>query len=199
MSAASEPFPAFPEDLARAIARIWWLPLVLGIASITVGIFVLVWPGVTLVVLAALFGVWLVVTGAVRIVSVFTARWESTAMRVLMGVLGVAMVAIGLYALFNLVESIALLAVFIGVTWLVDGVAELIPAFTGGRDQPGRGWRIFSAIVSVIGGIVVLLWPGLSLLTLVIVSGVLLIVFGVIRIVLALRLRRLGSEAAAPA
>ena len=59
---------------------------------------------------------------------------------------------------------------------------------------PGRGWEIFFGIISLIAGIVMLAWPGLSLLSLLTVVGVWLIVIGAFEIVSAFVIRK-GTNA----
>jgi uncharacterized membrane protein HdeD (DUF308 family) len=51
-------------------------------------------------------------------------------------------------------------------------------------------------LLSVVAGVVVLVYPGISLATLAIVLGFWLLVYGIMEIVLAFRLRSVGQEAA---
>jgi uncharacterized membrane protein HdeD (DUF308 family) len=59
-----------------------------------------------------------------------------------------------------------------------------------------RGWTIIMGLLSVLVGVVVLVYPGISLATLAVVLGFWLVVFGIMEIVLAFRLRSLGHAAA---
>jgi uncharacterized membrane protein HdeD (DUF308 family) len=45
------------------------------------------------------------------------------------------------------------------------------------------------AAISVIGGLVVLLWPGITLVALVYLTGIWLIIMGIVQFVIALRSR----------
>ena len=63
------------------------------------------------------------------------------------------------------------------------------------RGMQGRGWTIFMGLLSIVAGIVVLVYPAISLATLAIVLGFWLLVFGIMEIVLALRLRQAGQAA----
>jgi uncharacterized membrane protein HdeD (DUF308 family) len=56
--------------------------------------------------------------------------------------------------------------------------------------MPDRGWTVFTGVLSVIAGIIVLVWPGPTLLVLAIVLGIWLLIFGVMEIMAAFRLRR---------
>ncbi len=50
-------------------------------------------------------------------------------------------------------------------------------------------------IVSVLAGVVVLVYPGISLLVLAVVLGIWLIFFGAMQIAVAFRIRSLGAHA----
>ena len=66
----------------------------------------------------------------------------------------------------------------------------------GIESKNGRGWNIFGGIVMLIGGIVVLTWPGMSLVTLAWVCGIWLIVIGIFEIVAAFRIRSMAKKLA---
>jgi uncharacterized membrane protein HdeD (DUF308 family) len=59
----------------------------------------------------------------------------------------------------------------------------------------GRGWNAVMGILSVLAGLVVLSYPGISLLVLAVVLSVWLLVFGVMEVTLAFRIRSLGRRA----
>ena len=57
------------------------------------------------------------------------------------------------------------------------------------KGVPGRGWEIFMGILGILAGLVVLMYPGPSLIVLATVSGIWLIILGIFEIVGAFRLR----------
>ena len=61
--------------------------------------------------------------------------------------------------------------------------------------MPERGWTVFMGILSIIAGIIVLAYPGLSLVALAVILGIWLVIFGVMEIVAAIRLRAVGHAA----
>jgi uncharacterized membrane protein HdeD (DUF308 family) len=87
------------------------------------------------------------------------------------------------------VRSVALLVVVLGAFWVVSGVSEAVAGLTGRSES--RALAIISGVLSVGAGIVALSWPGATLVTLVWVAGVWMVLFGVIRIVMGLRLRKM--------
>ena len=183
-----------PADLLAATGRHWGWLFAFGLLTLLTGAVVLAWPGPTIVVVAVLFGVELVIAGIFRFVAAFGAG-ESGGTRVLFALLGVLSFIIGLYALRHILVTIAALALLLGIFWIVNGAVELFGAISN-REMQQRGWTAFMGILSVIAGLVVLVYPAISLLTLAVVLGVWLLVFGVMEIVLAFRLRQAAHAAA---
>jgi uncharacterized membrane protein HdeD (DUF308 family) len=182
-------------DLLAGIGRHWGWVLFFGIVTILAGLFALVWPGRTIVVIAVLFGIQLIVAGTFRFVMAFAVDEESGGTRVLLALLGVLSFIVGLYAVRNVYVTVAALALLLGIFWIVNGAVETFTALSH-REMQGRGWTIFMGLLSVAAGIVVLVYPGISLTTLAIVLGFWLLVYGVMEIVLAFQLRSAGQAAA---
>jgi uncharacterized membrane protein HdeD (DUF308 family) len=181
-------------DMLAGVGRHWGWVLVFGIVTLLAGLLALVWPGRTVVVIAVLFGIQLVVAGIFRFVAAFAADDETGGTRVLLALLGVLSLIVGLYAVRHLQVTIAALALLLGIFWIVNGAVETFAALSH-RGMQGRGWTIFMGLLSIAAGIVVLVYPAISLATLAIVLGFWLLVFGIMEIVAAFRLRQAGHAA----
>ena len=81
----------------------------------------------------------------------------------------------------------------IGVWFVVAGVVRFIVALV---TPEGRGGNIFTAILDVIAGIVILSWPDLGLATLAVIIGIVLIVRGALFIFAGWQLRKLEGDLA---
>jgi uncharacterized membrane protein HdeD (DUF308 family) len=75
----------------------------------------------------------------------------------------------------------------VGIAFLFRGFASL---FMGFDSKEGRGWNIFFGLVMLIGGVVVLSQPALSLVTLAWVVGIWLIVIGIYEIIASFIVRK---------
>jgi uncharacterized membrane protein HdeD (DUF308 family) len=181
-------------DVLAGIGRHWGWVLFFGIVTVLAGLFALVWPGRTLQVIAVLFGIQLVVAGIFRFVTALAVDEASGGTRVLLALLGVLSFIVGLYALRNVLVTIAALALLLGIFWIVNGAVETFAALSD-RGMQGRGWAIFMGLLSIVAGVVVLVYPGISLATLAVVLGFWLIVLGVMEIVAAFRVRSVGQAA----
>ena len=186
------------KDVAEVLAgvgRHWGWVLTFGILTLLAGLAALAWPGRTIVVVAVLFGIQLVAAGIFRFVAAFAADEKSGATRVLLALLGVLSLVAGLYALRHLLVTVAALALLLGIFWIVNGAVELFTALSY-RGMPGRGWTVFMGLLSVVAGVVVLAYPGISLATLCVSLAVWLLVYGTMEIALAFQLRSVGRAAA---
>jgi len=167
----------------------WWSVLILGIASVLFGVAVLAWPGVSLKIMAVMVGVWLVLGGIARIVGAFLRRDVGLGRHVLSGVIGVVVLIAGLVCLRNLVTALGVLALMVALAWILGGVSWMVWGM-----QTAGGTRIALmtvGLLSLVAGLVFLFAPGLSLATLVLMTGISGIVVGIAELVLAYQLRKL--------
>jgi len=172
----------------------WWLALTAALFGLVVGVMMVAWPEATLKVVAVLFGAWLLLHGLVRIVQAITGSDEDGARRALSAMFGVIFVVAGVIALRNLLASLAVLVTIIGLMWLIGGIVELISAF-GGPGGGFRWWRIALGALSIVAALVVLVWPDLSLVALVYLTGAWLILTSLLQVALVMWARRSVSKA----
>jgi uncharacterized membrane protein HdeD (DUF308 family) len=183
-----------PNDFADVLADLggaWGWVLGFGIVSIVAGIIAFFFTGATLVAIAILFGLQLVFAGIFRFMATFAIPGHHAWLRALTGLLAVVSLAVGVYLVAHPLLSLLVLAFVLGIFWVVSGVVELFVAIEN-HDTPGRGWVAASGVLGIIAGLVVTFYPGISLVALTIVLGVWLVIFGVIEVMAAFRLRSLG-------
>ena len=183
-----------PADVVARVGRHWGWVLAFGIVTVVIGIAALAWPGRTLVVVAVLFGIQLIVLGIFRFAAAISSDPVGGGTRVLLALLGVLSLIIGLYAVRHVLITLLALAVLLGIFWIVSGTVELFMALSH-REMSHRGWNAVMGAISVLAGIVVLSVPGISLLVLAVVLSIWLVVFGVMQISMAVRIRSLGASA----
>jgi uncharacterized membrane protein HdeD (DUF308 family) len=183
-----------PADMLGRVGRHWGWVLFFGVITLVLGILALAWPGHTLIAIAVVFGVQLVVMGIFRFVASFAYPDLSSGTRVLYALLGVLSLIIGLYALRHVLITIVALALLLGIFWVVNGTTELFTAISQ-RELPNRGWNIFAGILGIIAGFILLVYPSISVLTLAIVVGIWLIVYGMMLISVASQMRSLARRA----
>ena len=171
-----------PESLSKSeVSGIRWAFAISGILAVVIGGLVLAWPEATLTVLATLFGLYFLAAGVVHVVrGVFTAR-AGVGGRVLSILLGVLLVIAGIVAIRNPLNSLVLLAMVIGISWIVEGVVGLVE--TAHDSSRWFGWLF--GIIGIVAGTVVLLVPVESISVLVLVGGIFLVGSGIIQLIQA--------------
>src|SRR4051794_6256797 len=143
-----------------AIAKNWWLFLVLGVICVATGIAAIVWPDITLLALGLLAGIFLLVVAMMEIIDAITGDPGGRAISAILGV--IALIA-GLICIRRPDQSLLALVIAIGIYLVAAGVIRIVRAF--GADA-ARGWGIWLGAVDMIMGIIILAWPKLGLATL---------------------------------
>jgi uncharacterized membrane protein HdeD (DUF308 family) len=151
---------------------------------------VLAWPGPTILVASTLFGVYLLLTGLVGLFMAFTLP-RSAAMRVLLFISGVLSVVLAILSFRHFGDgyAILLLSLWIGIGFIFQGISAIAAAI-GESNLPGRGWYVVLGVISVIAGLVVMVWPFDSIVVLVLVTGVWLVVLGLVQIIQSFQIRK---------
>jgi uncharacterized membrane protein HdeD (DUF308 family) len=180
----------------RLARSAWQVVLTTGVVAVVLGALVLLWPGVSVIAAGILFGVYLVASGVLQLVAAFGTH-ASTALRVLAFISGALSILLGLFCFRGALESIVLLALWIGIGWLFRGIAGIVAAVSDPA-VPARGWQVFFGAVSALAGIVLIDSPLTSVGILAVLGGCWLLVLGIVEIVTAFRirghLRRVPSE-----
>jgi uncharacterized membrane protein HdeD (DUF308 family) len=175
----------------RLLPHLWKSTLVSGVLSLIVGVLVLVWPGISVLVAAVSFGVYLLITGVAQVIFAF-ALHVSAGSRILLFISGAASLILAVLAFRHFGQdptyAVLLLAIWIGIGFIFRGVGTTVSAISDPA-LPGRGWSIFLGVITLIAGIVVLASPFPSIVTLAIVAGVWFVIIGVFEIVASFGIR----------
>ena len=82
---------------------------------------------------------------------------------------GILMVLLGLWVLTNLYESVVVLAWLVGISLIVTGIVEVLAL----HGETGAGWAVWlSGGLLVAAGIVVMVWPDITLWVLAMLAGI---------------------------
>ncbi|MFJ3244991.1 HdeD family acid-resistance protein [Streptomyces sp. NPDC086782] len=176
----------------------WQIMLTMGLATIALGVVALVWPGATLRVAGVLFGIYLLVTGVFQLAGAFGTHVPRH-LRVLHFITGAVAILLGLISFRGTLESILLLALWIGFSWLLRGTTETAAAASA-PEMPARGWHVAFGVIGALAGVVMIIMPFATIATLTLVVGVMAIVLGLTEVIRAIRTRvEIGHLAAGTA
>jgi uncharacterized membrane protein HdeD (DUF308 family) len=167
----------------------WWTFVLRGIAAVLFGVLTFIMPAMALLTLVFIFGFYAILDGVFNIVAAFhknTAGKTPWWAMLLQGVIGLIAGAVAL--LWPGITAFALLMVI--AAWaILTGAASIIAAFRLREHIKGEWLLGLSGALSIIFGILAVIFPGAGALAIVIWIGAYATVFGVMLIALGFRVR----------
>lgn len=173
-----------------------WVPMaVRGVLSLGFGVVALLWPGITVLALALLFGAWALLDGVSFLIAAVRAgraraSWREWLPFLVAGVFGLAAAVVTVFwpAITVLALAVLAAALLIGV-----GVMEIVFAIRLRKAIRGELFMIFAGVLSVLAGLAIAIWPVRGILALTLMLGAYAIVGGILLVVASIRLRALAK------
>lgn len=180
--------------LGHLLKQVWSVVLVRGVIAILFGIVAVIWPGITVWALVIVFGIYTLVDGIMLATHAIRDRAQLKSWGVLLAS-GAVSIAVGLIAMFwPKITTVALLYV-IAFYAIVFGVLGMLSAASHRKSvNSGWGWPFAASTVSVIFGLILVIFPNTSILSLAVLAGIWAIIFGVLMLFIAFRARALGRQ-----
>jgi uncharacterized membrane protein HdeD (DUF308 family) len=189
-------WPAGDDAMSALLAQNWWAIALRGVFAIIFGIIALLMPGATMLALVLLFAAYLLVDGIFAIIAAVRAarRQERWGWLIFEGL--VDLVTGGIAAVWPLITIVAF-ALLMGAWAIVTG-ALLLGASYRLNIPHGRWLMALAGAISVIWGVLLIIWPLIGALVLTWWMAAYALIFGVAMLVLALRLRSRRPAVAPP-
>ena len=180
--------------MLEALKRDWWLLVLRGVCAVLFGVLAFAWPGMTLATLVILFGAYALVNGIFTLSTAFRepGGTPGKGTMVLLGLLGVAA---GVLTFFY--PGITALTLLVVIAWwaIVTGVFEIAAAVKLRKQLSNEWLLILSGALSVLFGVLLIVMPSAGALSIVWLIGAYAIVFGILLLALAMKLKGLASQA----
>ena len=164
-----------------------------GLVALVLGLLIIFNPvesgAVMMQILTVVLAIYLVIAGFVFLGSMMFSKTMGGWRRLGAALLGLLYLIAGIVAFGN-ISNIAVvlavfLAVFIGVTWIIEGVL----AFVSLKHSRSKTWTVIYGIISVLAGLVLVISPLVGAVTLWLILGVSLAVMGLIQVIRAFTLK----------
>ena len=174
--------------MVHVLARNWWALLIRGIVAVIFGVLAFMWPGAATLAIGYLFGAYAFVDGIFAIVAAVRAaqaheRWWPF---VLEGIVGIVIAGITWYDV-----GITLFAIYITIAaWaFVTGILEIVAAIQLRKTISNEWLLILAGVCSILFSILMVWHPFAAALAIIWIIAAYAIVFGIMMIALAFRLR----------
>jgi uncharacterized membrane protein HdeD (DUF308 family) len=170
------------------LARNWWALALRGLLAVLFGLLAFALPGLTLAALVILFGAYALVDGIFALITAVRAaeaheRWWLLVLE------GLAGVAAGLLTFMWPGITAFVLLVLIGWWAIITGIFEIAAAVRLRKEITGEWALALGGVASVIFGLVLVFRPGVGALAVIWLIGTYAVVFGLLLLMLAFRLR----------
>jgi uncharacterized membrane protein HdeD (DUF308 family) len=179
-------------DLAL-LAKNWWIVALRGAAAILFGILTAIVPGLSLAALVMLFGAYALIEGGFNIIAAVRGATGDRPWWALL-LEGIVSVAAGVIA-FVMPGLTALALVYLIAAWAVfTGILEIAAAVRLRKHITGEWWLALTGVLSIAFGVLVAFFPGAGALAMVLWIGAYSIVFGILLLAVAFKLRRVRDD-----
>jgi uncharacterized membrane protein HdeD (DUF308 family) len=179
---------ALADAFVRHMGEAWGWVLFRGLAAIAFGAMAILWPGITLVVLALFWGAWAFVDGIGSIAAAWKARDDGTPVWPLW-LMGIAGIGAGVVtALVPGLTAFALL-MLIAAWAIVTGVFTIVHALRVRKTIDNEWALVLSGVLSVLFGVAMVFAPGAGALAVIWLIAGWSILIGVLLASAALRFR----------
>jgi len=176
-----------------SLARNWWVLLVRGLLAILLGFLALAWPGPTLYAIIIMFGAFALVDGVFAVMAALLGRtgripWWTMLVE---GVLGIGAGVVT----FAWPGVTGLVLLYVIAFWSVaTGIFEIAAAIRLRREIAGELLLALGGMLSILFGILLLVYPAKGILAVVWLIGVYAILFGGMLVALGARLRSIWKR-----
>lgn len=188
--------PIFPAgSLFGSLARNWWVVLLFGLLAIVFGVLTVISPVRTAALLAMWLGVMALVEGVVVLVAAFSG--SAPVSRGWAVFYALVSIAFGVLALINPLATASVLLLFLAAWLVVGGIYRIIFAIRVRKQIRGEWMLVLSGLLAVALGVMFALNPLSGLIVTSLWIGALALVYGVLQVIAAFRLRSLGKSAGA--
>jgi uncharacterized membrane protein HdeD (DUF308 family) len=183
------------QALSAVLAQNWWAVALRGAFGILFGLVALFSPGATILALVLLFSAYLLADGVFGIVAAVRAaskhqRWGLLLLE------GIVNIAVGVLALVW-PGLTALAFVLMVAAWSIVTGGLMIAAALKLHPEYGRWWLVLGGALSIVFGVLLVIAPLAGLVVLTWWVGAYALVFGIMLLILAFRLRARKDDKAA--
>lgn len=179
--------------MLKSLADNWWMVLIRGLFAVIMGIVAIMWPGITVMSLLMVYGIFTIADGITAIWIGVAAKhgqriwWEMVAT-------GVLAILAGLVAALWPGLTAMVFVVMIGVFAIIRGVFEIVAAIQLRKVIDDEWMLILSGVISVLFGGMLVARPGEGAIAMVLLIGAFMIAIGAMMIGLAMRLRHVSKR-----
>lgn len=179
--------------MLEKITRNWWMYAIRGLIAIIFGVVAFARPEETLTALVLAFGAFALVDGFFAIFAGISMapmfkRWWAVSLEGLIGVIAGVVI-------LTWPDITAQVLLYMIAAWaIITGIFEIVAAIQIREEIDGEWALALSGVLSIVFGALLIAFPGAGAVSMIWVIATFAIVFGILEIILAFRMRSLHNE-----
>jgi uncharacterized membrane protein HdeD (DUF308 family) len=181
------------ENLAETLSRNWWVLLLRGIVAILFGVLAFVRPGISLASLLLLFGAYALADGVLGTWTAISHRKDRENWWVLL-LEGLVGIGVGVLTLIKPGLTALALLFYIAIWAIATGVLEIVAAVRLRKEIEGEWGLILAGLASGAFGVLLMARPGSGALAVLWLIASYAILFGILFVVLAFKVRGVAKK-----
>lgn len=175
-----------------SLGRSWWVLLLYGVLGVLFGLIAVTRPVAAAAALAWALGVMALAEGLVSLLALFDKQVAIS--KAWLALYAVVSIVFGLLTVFNPVATAGILLLFLAAWLIVAGVYRIVFAIRVRKQIRGEWLIALSGLLAIVLGVLFILNPASGLAVTTIWIGAAAIIYGVVQIIAAFRVR--GAAAA---
>lgn len=177
--------------LLAAIGRSWWVLLLYGLAGIAFGAIAIAQPVAAALALAWVAGVIAAVEGIVSVLALFSK--DVPVSKGWLALYAIVSLAFAFVAITNPLATAGAMAVLIGIWMIVAGIFRIVFAIRVRKAIRGEWLLVLSGVLGIVLGVLFLMHPLGGVLVTTLWIGIGALVYGVLQVFAAFKLRKLAN------
>lgn len=180
-------------QLGTMLSRTWWVLMLRGVIAIVFGVLTWRQPEISVALLILFFGAYILADGVLGIYSAVSGRNEHNDWWVL---LIWALISVGVGILTLLAPGVTALALlfYIAIWAIATGVVQIVAGIRLRNEIKGEWLLILGGLASVVFGTFLMAQPVAGALTMAWLIAAYAVLFGVVLVILAFRVRTYGKH-----
>ena len=175
------------QELSSTAKQLWGLGIAFGVVSILFGILALFWPGLSVSLFILMFGIFVLVWGVIGII-VSISSTGTDKFWWLELIFSILAIGLAVYLLRNPVEAAKIWIFFVGLTFLVRGVVDILEGlFDSNRTGGNRVLAVILGGLGIVAGIITLTYPVSAGLVVIWIIGLYALLYGALLIAFSFR------------
>jgi uncharacterized membrane protein HdeD (DUF308 family) len=181
--------------LLSSLADNWWLLLLRGLSAIAFGILAFFWPGLTLLTLILLWGVYALCDGVFALGAAIFAKGGDMGPRWWLALAGIVSIFVGAVTFLYPGMTALVLLMFIAAWAIIIGLLQIWGAIEWRKVLDDAWLLALNGVLAVAFGAILFAWPGSGAVALVWMIGWFALVFGCLNVALSFRLKKFKRPA----